>query len=197
MAEDIRDQDSNARQMTDRRRGEIAVEALRQSESCLYTSTAIFIWLRTVRWQQKTVVLAPILLTGLAGFGYFKDALPAWTIALMGVLSTLVPALADALDIQTHVDELKTKAAEFKALQDRFRKLARIGILGDLERADSELNELMDRLDVVRSSSITPPERYFQKAREKIKRGDYDFSIDIGLRQLVSDSGAQPMPSSQ
>lgn len=183
--------------MTDRRRGEITVEALRQSESCLYTSTAIFIWLRTVRWQQKAVVLAPILLTGLAGFGYFKDVVPAWVIALMGFLSTLIPALADALNIETHVDELKSKASEFKALQDRFRKLARIGVLGDSERAENDLNELLDRLDLARSSSITPPERYFEEARKKIKRGDYDFSVDIELRQLASDTGVKPMPEAQ
>ncbi|MBY5917740.1 hypothetical protein HFO77_25440 [Rhizobium leguminosarum] len=197
MAEDIREQNPDAHQMTDRRTGEIAAEALRQSESCLYTSTAIFIWLRTVRWQQKAVVLAPILLTGLAGFGYFKDVVPAWVLALMGFLSTLIPALADALNIETHVDDLKTKAAEYKALQDRFRKLARIGVLGDSERAEGELSELLDRLDVVRSSSITPPERYFEEARKKIKRGDYDFSIDIELRQLVSDAEVKPMPEAQ
>jgi hypothetical protein len=51
----------------------------------------------------------------------------------------------------------------------------------------------MDKLDVVRSSSITPPEKYYDLARKKIRNGDYDFSVDILLRTAVTTEGLKPM----
>lgn len=63
--------------------------------------------------------------------------------------------------------------------QDRFRRLATITVLSAVDAAEAALAELMDRMDVARSSSITPPERYFTAAQAKIKGGDYDFSVDL------------------
>lgn len=187
MAEDFRGEDPGKRAVEARRR-EIVKEALRQSESCLWTSTMLFMWLRRVRWQHKIITLAPIVLTAIAGFSYVKEWLPAWGGALIAFLSTLIPSVAEALDIQTHVDELKRTAAEFKALQDRFRRLAKITALGNLDEAEADLAELMDRMDAVRSSSITPPERYFEKARKKIEGGNYDFAVDLPTGQTPSAS---------
>ena len=177
MAEDLRTSDSDACNVETRRR-EIVKEALRQSESCLWTSTMLFTWLRLVRIQHKAVILLPIILTGLAGFSYVKEWMPAWGVALMAFLSTLIPSIAEALDIQTQVDELKRLAAEYKALQDRFRRLAKITALGDVVEAEKALAELMDRMDMARSSSITPPQRYFEAARSQIEGGHYDFTVD-------------------
>jgi len=53
---------------------------------------------------------------------------------------------------------------------------------------------LMDRLDNARSVSISPPERYFAKAQKKIKRGDYDFTVDIALREAVERGHVSPLP---
>jgi hypothetical protein len=36
----------------------------------------------------------------------------------------------------------------------------------------------MERMDVARTSSLTPPERYFKNAQTKIHSGDYDFTVD-------------------
>lgn len=176
--------------MTSARKAEIQAEALRQMESCLYTSTMLFMWLRPVRWQHKAIVLLPILLTAFAGFSYAKDAMPAWAVAMMGFVAALLPAIAKALDIETHVDELRRLAGDYKSLQDRFRILAKVSVHKDEESAEATLMELMDRLDVARSSSITPPERYFRQAQRKIKSGDYDFSIDLALR---SQERAEPL----
>lgn len=202
MAKDIRSSNPDPREVDERKRSEIAIEALRQSESCLYTSTAIYIWLRRVRWQHKAVILIPIALTALAGFSYLKEWAPAWTVALMAFLSTLIPSIAEALEIQTHVDELKKASAEYKALQDRFRKLAKVTVLGEVSHAEAELGALMDRMDVVRANSITPPEYYYKEAQKKIEHGDYDFSIDIALREsteagLVQVGGAAGSKATQ
>ena len=178
MAEDLRTADP-AFHTIEARRKEIVKEALRQSESCLWTSTMLFLWLREVKLQHMAVILLPIILTGVAGFSYAKAWLPAWVVALIAFLSTLIPSTAKALDIETHVDELKRQAAEYKALQDRFRRLARITALGNVDEAENSLAELMDRMDVVRSSSITPPQRYFDRARSQIEGGHYDFAVDL------------------
>jgi precorrin isomerase len=194
MAEDIRDEDTDQREVIERLKAEIVAEALRQEESCLYTSTAIYMWLRPVKVQHAIVVITPIALTALASFAYVKDVLPAWAVAVAALLSTLIPSLAKAMDFETHVSDLKSAAGEYKSLQDRFRQLAKIGILGNASAAEARLSELMERLDAVRAKSIVVPTKHFDAARAKIKNGDYDFSIDNTLRDAVISGGAQPMP---
>jgi uncharacterized membrane protein (DUF106 family) len=181
----------------ERQRAEITAEALRQMESCLYTSTMIFSWLRRVRKQHKIVTIAPIVLTALAGFSYLGNKIGPEAVAVIAFLATLIPSIAEALNIQTHVDELKTSAASYKSLQDRFRQLARIDVLGDVEQARAKLSELMDRMDAVRASSITPPERYFEDAQTKIKSGHYDFSVDISLREAAAKGLVVALPANQ
>ncbi|MCH4061170.1 MAG: hypothetical protein LKE81_07025 [Acetobacter sp.] len=185
MAENLWPSDSDPRNVETRRR-EIVKEALRQSESCLWTSTMLYTWLRVVRLQHKVVILLPIILTGLVGFSYIKEWVPAWGVALMAFFSTLIPSIAEALDIQTHVHELERLAAEYKALQDRFRRLARITALGDVDEAEKELAELMDRMDAARNSSITAPQRYFKSARRQIEGGHYDFAVDLQAGETPS-----------
>lgn len=169
--------------MTDPRAQAIAVEARRQEESCLYTSTSLYLWLRQVRRQKQIFVIAPIILGAIAGFSAFKEHVPAVLVASLTLIASLFPALADALKITTSVDEITASAATFKALQDRFRRLATITVLSDIDMAETALGELMDRMDVARSNSITPPERYFTAAQAKIKSGDYDFSVDLAAPQ--------------
>lgn len=192
MAEDLRIESPDANPV-EARRVEIVKEALRQTESCLWTSTSLFIWLRTVRWQHSAVTLAPVVLTGIAGFSYVKEALPAWAVALVAFLATLFPPVAKALHFETRVEELKRASAEFKALQDRFRKLARITALGDVDKAEIELGELMDRLDAVRGLSITPPQKYFALAKNDIEAGHYEFAVDLPTGETPSGTkGASP-----
>lgn len=156
----------------------IAEEARRQEESCLYTSTSLFLWLRQIRTTNTIFVVVPIVFGALAGFSVLKDIFPAWVTAILALLASLFPALASGLKIQTSVKEVAASAASFKALQDRFRQVATISIYAGKELAEKELRDLMDRLDLARSASITPPERFFKKAQKKIASGDYSFSVD-------------------
>lgn len=165
--------------MSEARAKAIAEEARRQEESCLYTSTSLYLWLRRVRLQKQLFVIIPIILGAVAGFSAFKEHVPAVLVATLTLVAGLFPALADALKIATSVDEISASAATFKALQDRFRRLATITVLSDVDAAEAALAELMDRMDVARSSSITPPERYFTAAQAKIKSGDYNFTVDL------------------
>lgn len=160
----------------------IASEARRQEESCLYTSTTHYLWLRRVRVHNAIFIVAPIILGALAGFSVLKDFAPDWVIAALAFLASLFPALANGLKIQTSVDEIAANAAMYKSLQDRFRQLATIGVLSDLDSAESGLRDLMDRMDVARSTSLTAPEKYFRLAQKKISDGHYDFGVDAGLK---------------
>jgi hypothetical protein len=177
MAEDIRPTDSDPR-LIEQRREAIVAECRRQEESCLYTSTTLYIWLRRVRLQRQVFVAAPIIIGGIAGIAILKEALPDWIMALLAFFASLFPALADGLKIETSVDQITRLAADFKALQDRFRRAATITVLTDVEAAEKTLAELMDRMDVARSSSITPPEWAFEEAQRKIDAGHYSFAVD-------------------
>jgi hypothetical protein len=107
----------------------------------------------------------------------------------------LIPSLAKAVDFETHVKDLKDAAGEYKNLQDRFRQLAKIDAQGDALAAQARLSELMDRIDSIRAKSIVVPTKYYDDAVAKIKKGDYDFSIDSSLRDAAVKGGAEPMPS--
>lgn len=177
MAENIRGSNPNPRPIDDRRRAIIA-ECRRQEESCLYTSTTLYIWLRRVRRQKQFFVAAPIVIGGFAGLSILQEWGLEWVMAVLAIIASLFPALADALKFETSVDEISRLAAEFKALQDRFRRTATITALGDLQAVEDALAELMDRMDIARSSSITPPESAFNEAQRKIAEGHYDSSVD-------------------
>lgn len=177
MAEDIRRSNPDLRSIDDRRLA-IIEECRRQEESCLYTSTTLYIWLRRVRCQKQFFVAAPIVIGGFAGLSILQDWGFDWVVAVLAFIASLFPALTDALKIETSVDEISRLAADFKALQDRFRRTANITALGDVQVAEDALAELMDRMDIVRSNSITPPEWAFEEAQRKISEGHYDFSVD-------------------
>lgn len=196
MAEDIRNSDTSESLNVAKRLAEVRSEALRQEENCLYTSTAMYRWLTTVRWQQRVVLVLPILLAAAASYSYSRDVFPAWALALVALVATLIPSMAKALDIETQVKELKDAAGEYKNLQDRFRQLANIGSVENIEAADARLSELMDRLDAVRAKSLVVPQRHFESAQKKIKSGDYDFTADILAREGQSDE-VSPMQERQ
>ncbi|MEH7868757.1 hypothetical protein GYN07_15600 [Rhizobium leguminosarum bv. viciae 248] len=177
MAENIRGTDPDPRSLEERRTALIA-ECRRQEESCLYTSTTLYIWLRGVRTRKQIFVAAPVIIGGIAGLSILQDWGMDWLAAILAFVASLFPALAEALKIETSVDETSRLAAEFKALQDRFRRTANLTALGDIQVAEDTLSELMDRMDIARSSSITPPERAFKEAREKIQKGHYSFTVD-------------------
>jgi hypothetical protein len=115
-----------------------------------------------------------------------KEWLPPLAVAVIAFLATLIPSISEALDIQTHVEELKRTAAEYKALQDRFRRLARITALGEVDKAEEVLAELMDRMDAVRGGSITPPNRYREDAKKQIEGGNYEFAVDLPTGETPS-----------
>ena len=65
---------------------------------------------------------------------------------------------------------------------------------GEAAAAEARLSELMDRLEsLVRAKSIVVPQKYFEAASAKIKNGDYDFSVDVTLRDAAETGVVNPM----
>ena len=180
MAEDIRSSDTPDR-LTDKRTSALIAECRRQEESCLYTSTSLYIWLRCARWIRKVFVVAPIVLGALATWSILDrpdDGLLNWLSAAFALLAGLFPAVFEALKLDTNIDELARQSAQYKNLQNRFRQAATVESLGPYEEFKSTFNSLMDRIEAARSASVTPPEWCFKAARKKIKAGHYEFDCD-------------------
>jgi hypothetical protein len=153
-----------------------------QEESCLYTSTTFYVWLRSARRWQRVFIILPIIVGGVAGFMIERDPFVA---AILALIAGFFPAVRDALHYDVSVAQLSSLAAEFKGLQDAFGRTANITVLTSEDRAEDQLAELMERLDGARGHSLTPPEWCFKRAREKIKKGHYDFDVDEGSKAEV------------
>jgi hypothetical protein len=154
-------------------------ECRRQEESCLYTSTALFEWLKSLRLWKVAFVVAPIILGGVATWPLLteQDGFK-WITGVCALGAGIIPAVYKALDFDVSLDAVAKHAHEYKILQDRFRQAWRVTALGPFAEFKTEFDDLMARMDAARSSSLTAPERFFRKARKKIGAGHYDFAVD-------------------
>ena len=160
---------------------EFVKECKREEESCLYISTMLFIWLRSVRGWRSTFIALPIVLGGIGSWGLLKglhDPIWVWGTAACSLVAGLIPAIFKALDLDGHVTGLSQQAALFKNLQDRFRQLANFAPSKGDDELRSEFEALVKALENARIASVTPPERFFRAAQKKIKGGDYSFKVD-------------------
>jgi hypothetical protein len=163
-------------------------ECKRQEESCLYTSTALFEWLKSIRCWKIVFVVAPIILGALATWPLLsqQDEL-AWFTGACALLAGIAPAVYKALDFDVSLDMITKNAHQFKILHDRFRQAWRVTGLLTFEDFKKEFDDLMTRMDVARSSSLPVPERFFKKAQVKIQAGHYDFNVDLENRMAMAD----------
>lgn len=161
---------------------ELALECQRLSESCLYTSTSLFIWLRVLRTIRVVFVAVPLLLGTLAGWKFLAGTDLAWVkvaTAVCAFLAGLFPLVHSAVKLDRHITQSGKLAGEFKNLQDRFRQAALVSSKKSFSEFDQDVKPLIERLEKARSYSITPPEWCFRAAKRKIKAGDYMFDIDV------------------
>lgn len=164
----------------DERTQNLIAECKRQEESCLYTSTTLFEWLKSMRWWRVAFVVVPIIFGGLATWPLISKQIDLqWFTGVCALLAGLMPAVYKALNFDVSLSTLAKDAHQFKVLQDRFRQAWRVTALDDFDPFKAEFVVLMERMDAVRTSSLTPPERFFKKAQKKVSSGDYDFGVDI------------------
>lgn len=155
-------------------------ECKRQEESCLYTSVTLFEWLKALRCWRIIFVVVPIILGAIATAPLISSCHDCeWLTAICAFLAGVFPAVYKALDLDISLKTVADNAHTFKVLQDRFRQARTVTALGPVEDFNNQFNELLDRMDVVRSASLTPPEKFFIKAKKKIDAGHYNFAVDI------------------
>ena len=131
MAKDLRRPDPNER-LSDSRSAALIAECRRQEESCLYTSTTLYIWLRQARLLRRVFVVAPLILGALATWSVLDQPDRRWLVwltALCALLAGLFPAVFEALKLDAEIDGIARQAASFKNLQDRFRQAATVTAL--------------------------------------------------------------------
>lgn len=164
----------------DERTKNLIDECKRQEESCLYTSTALFEWLKFMRWWKIVFVVVPIILGALATWPLLSQT-PGheWLTGVCALIAGIFPAVYKALDFDVSLDLITKNAHQFKILQDRFRQAWSVTALGIHDNFKKEFDDLMARMDTARSSSFAVPERHFKKAQAKIKSGHYDFNVDL------------------
>ena len=163
----------------DERTQNIVAECRRQEESCLYTSTTLFEWLKSLRRWRVVFVIVPIILGGLATWPLLaKQPGWEWVTGICALLAGLTPAVYKALQWDVSLDAVAKSAHAFKTLQDRFRQASRVSALGEFEEFKKIFDALMERMDAARAGSLAAPERFFKKAQQKISGGHYDFAAD-------------------
>jgi hypothetical protein len=154
-------------------------ECKRQENSCLYTSTTFFEWLKSLRRWRIAYIITPIILGAVATWPLLiKQTGYEWITGTCALLAGILPAVYKALDLDTSLEIVRKQAHEFKILQDRFRQAWRIHSLGNTDDLTNDFDNLMARMDAARALSITAPERFFKKAQKKIQAGDYEFPVD-------------------
>lgn len=98
-------------------------ECKRQEESCLYTSTTLFEWLKWLRFLRVFFVVVPIILGAVATWPLLRQQGDyKWLTGACALLAGLTPAVYKALNFDVSLDMITKYAHEFKILEDRFRQ---------------------------------------------------------------------------
>lgn len=168
----------------DQRAQEIINECKRQQESCNYTSTALYSWLKEVRVYRVLFITLPILCGSIASAKILlKEPAFDWFTAIAALLAGLFPAIFKALDLDVSIKAMSDSAHRFEVLRDRFRQTSLIGATKSNGELEEEFKQLMERMDDARSASLAIPERHFKSAQGKIDGGHYGFAVDLGPKQ--------------
>jgi len=163
----------------DDRTATLVAECRRQEESCLYTSTTLLEWLKSLRRWRVAFVVVPIILSSVATWQLLaKQPGHEWITGTCAMLAGLIPAVYKALKFDVSLETVEKHAHQFKTLQDRFRQAATISALSGFDELRGQFVELMSQMDAARAASLTAPERFFRRAQKKIVAGHYDFSVD-------------------
>ncbi|HMI85623.1 MAG TPA: hypothetical protein VK550_16110 [Polyangiaceae bacterium] len=177
--------------MTKTKTEELVLECKRQFENCLYTSTALHIWLRSKRGGRIFLIAAPLVLGAFSTWKLMTESslqevrLLASACAL---LAGVVPSIYAALKLDEDLKEMKEAAAEFTNLRDRFRQTAAIWSKKPFGEFEAEFLRWMGEMDKTRSRALTPPEWAFKRAQKKVQSGDYDFDVDLAAKDVPQEA---------
>jgi len=158
---------------------EIIEECVREEENCLYTSTTFYLWLSFLRKLKNYFIAIPLLLGGIASIEILKQSSEdyiKYIIAFLAFIAGVMPSIFSALKIDSKIETLDKTASKYKIMQGKFRRLKNIKSRNN--SFEDDFNNTISELEELKANSLTAPEKYFKKAQEKIKKGDYEFTID-------------------
>lgn len=148
-----------------------------QRERCIYTSTALFIWLRLLRKARIVFIIVPIIFGSVAGWDLLQgnDGSFKTVTAVFAFLAGLIPAVYAALKLDEHLPTVARLAGEYKNLEILFRELEQVWSGKGFEEFEEEYKKARDRLEKANAEAYTTPEFCFRKAKKKIDAGHYSF----------------------
>jgi hypothetical protein len=80
-------------------------------ESCLYTSTTLFEWLKRLRFWRAFFVVTPIILGGVATWPLLsKQDGYKWVTGICALLAGMAPAIYKALDFDVNLNGIAQHA---------------------------------------------------------------------------------------
>lgn len=158
---------------------EIIAECKRQQESCNFTATALYSWVKEVRVYRVAFITLPIVFGAIASAKILlKEPAFDWLTGIAALLAGLFPAIFKALDLDVSIKAMSDAAHRFEMLRDRFRQAASMGATKPVVELEAIFLDLMARMDEARNASLVIPERHFEKAKRKIEGGHYSFAVD-------------------
>ena len=159
---------------------EMVKECKREEENCLYTSTTLYYYLKSLRFQKNCFIIIPIFLGGFSGIKILTESnfqFYKYIIAVCSLLAGILPTIYSSLKLDAKIEFIDNIAGQYKVLQSKFRRLHNIYSKSD--SFDLDFSNTIKELENIKLKSITPPDKFFKKAQKKIKIGDYDFKADI------------------
>jgi len=173
VAEDLRPDDSDGDDLTVTRDA-LIWECRDEEESCLFTSTSFFIWLRWLKIVRALLWAGGAIGSLIAASHILKgDDEHRFVIALAALAGVLLPGLVKALRLDAAIRDYTKAAGAFKTLQGEFRRLAAVWSHKELPRFEQEARRAFIAMNEARKPSLTPPEICFRLARRKIRKGHY------------------------
>ena len=173
MAEDLRHDDTVDGLRT--AHAALTAECEREEESCLYTSTSFYIWLRALKVIRATLWVLGALGSIVSASSILRGQ-KSYPIILAGfaIAGVLLPGLIKAVHLDTTIRDYAAAAATFKNLQGEFRRLAKVWSAKPFPEFEAEARRAIKAMNDARKPSLTPPEWCFRLSQRKIKRGDYE-----------------------
>lgn len=157
---------------------EIAREARRQFENCLYTSAALHEWLKALKLADGLLTLCPLVFGSLATWKALDENDNKILISVFALLAALLPVVQKSLKLKEKITEISRAAGRFANLRDRFRQVAMISFHKDISELEADFSNAMSKLEEIRSQSVTSPGFAFRIAQRKIQSGDYDADFE-------------------
>lgn len=170
----------------------LAQECVRQHENCLYTAAAFTEWLKSLRRLRHAEVCLSLILGSFATWELVASSkVPAVEYAAAGAafLAGLLPAVFSALKFDDQIEAARRLSGVFTNLRDGFRRAATVYSKLDFPEFEARFNELMEQMNTARAEGVTTPQRFFQLAQARIKKGDFAFDVDAERGDGVGGTG--------